>query len=245
MVMQRLAIAPNQIQNAQITLTAEQSHYLFRVLRLQNGDRFIALNGRGQAWIAQLQETTALLGESVVLDTELPVAVTLMVAMPKGSGFEEIVRSCTELGATRFQPLISDRVLLKPSPNKIQRWRRIAAEAAEQSERSIVPVVDEPLPLAAAIQAVQSASHRYICAARQENAPSLPRALSASADAIAIATGPEGGWTRAEIDLAIAAGFQPISLGKRILRAVTAPVAALSAIAAYYETPSGYFLEKK
>jgi 16S rRNA (uracil1498-N3)-methyltransferase len=235
--MQRLAIAPSQIQEQQILLTQAQFHYLGRVLRLQTGDRFIALDGQGGAWLATLAQNTAELGETVKLDTELPVSVTLIVAMPKGSGFEEIVRQGTELGVAVFQPVTSDRTLLKPSVNKLQRWRRIAAEAAEQCERAIIPRVCDPVSLSQALQTITATETQgYIAAARSEGGLSLLQTLSPEIDAIALATGPEGGWTAAEIKDAIASGFQPVSLGKRILRAVTAPIAGMGAIAAYYES---------
>lgn len=235
--MQRLAISPSQIQDRHITLTPEQYHYLVRVLRLQTGDRFIALDGRGGAWWATLDQKNAELGEILKFETELPVAVTLIVAMPKGSGFEEIVRQGTELGVAVFQPVTSDRTLLKPSPHKLQRWRKIATEAAEQCERAIIPTIGDPVPFTEAIQRLAATpTQGYIAAARSEAVLPLITALPSEADAIALATGPEGGWTHAEIEMAIATGFQPVSLGKRILRAVTAPIAGMGAIAAYYES---------
>jgi len=234
--MQRLAIAPTQIQDGQILLTEAQFHYLGRVLRLQTGDRFMALDGRGGAWMATLGQKTAELGEVIRFDTELSVRVTLMVAMPKGSGFEEIVRQGTELGVTGFQPVASDRTLLKPSANKLQRWRRIAAEAAEQCERAIIPTICDPVSFTQALQTVaETQVQGYIATARFEGVSPLLTVLSPESQAIALATGPEGGWTAAEIQAAIASGFVPVSLGKRILRAVTAPIAAMGAIAAYFE----------
>jgi 16S rRNA (uracil1498-N3)-methyltransferase len=178
--------------------------------------------------------------------------------MPKGSGFEDIISAATELGVTSILPIKSDRTILNPSPRKLERWRRIAQEAAEQSERQIVPTIVDPLDFTSAIQqGIDSTTHRYICVARG-NVPHLLNCLpklevidqgdeqnkgdekdsskGSKRPIIAIATGPEGGWTPAEIEQAIAAGFQPVSLGHRILRAVTAPLMALSLIAASLET---------
>ena len=156
-----------------------------------------------------------------------------MVALPKGNGFDEVVRCCTELGVTCIAPVLSDRTLLHPSPQKLERWRRIAAEAAEQSERSFVPTILEPVTFNTAVTANQT-NHRYICEARGEY-PHLKKVLNTISEEIVIATGPEGGWTTQEIENALAAGFQPVSLGRRILRAVTAPVVALSLITAACE----------
>lgn len=135
--LQRIAISPFQLQSGQISLTQQQQHYLGRVLRLREGDRFIAMDGMGKWWLAQLTGEQAQVLEPLEVQTELPVSITLMVALPKGNGFDEVVRCCTELGVACIAPVVSDRTLLNPSPQKLERWRRIAAEAAEQSETVI------------------------------------------------------------------------------------------------------------
>ncbi len=251
--MQRLAIAPSQFQNQQIILTAEQQHYLSRVLRLREGDRFIAMDGLGHWWLAKLEGNQAQILEPILQpNTELPVAITLMAALPKGNGFDEVVRYSTEVGVVAIVPLVSDRTLLNPSTGKLERWRRIAIEAAEQSERQIVPTIFDPVPFATALSLAKDKN--YICVARGDSphlrdclqnkdfARSGDSKLESWADSphpqspsIVIATGPEGGWTAAETENAIASGFQPVSLGRRILRAVTAPLVALSLVAAAFE----------
>ncbi|MDB9345410.1 16S rRNA (uracil(1498)-N(3))-methyltransferase [Nodularia spumigena CS-586/05] len=231
--LQRIAIAPSQIQASLIILTKEQQHYLVRVLRLRTGDRFIAMDGKGKWWLTQLESEQAQVLETLTVETELPVTITLMVALPKGNGFDDIIRYSTELGVTCITPVLSDRTLLNPSPQKLERWRRIATEAAEQSERAFVPTILEPVSFTTAINASQ-ATHRYICEGRGDY-PHLNNVFKSDSTEIVIATGPEGGWTEAEIENAIASGFQPISLGRRILRAVTAPVVALTLISANYE----------
>lgn len=230
--LQRIAIAPSQIQANVITLGKDQQHYLGRVLRLRGGDRFIAMDGRGKWWLAQLEGEQAQILEQLSPENELPVTVTLMVALPKGNGFDEIVRYCTELGVTCIAPVLSDRTLLNPSPQKLERWRRIATEAAEQSERCFIPTILEPVPFTTAITA-SLGSHRYICEGRGDY-PHLNNLIESDTSTITIATGPEGGWTEGEISLAIASGFQPVSLGRRILRAVTAPTVAITLISAAF-----------
>lgn len=230
--LQRIAIAPSQIQANIITLGKDQQHYLGRVLRLRGGDRFIAMDGRGKWWLAQLEGEQAQILEQLSPENELPVTVTLMVALPKGNGFDEIVRYCTELGVTCIGPVLSDRTLLNPSPQKLERWRRIATEAAEQSERCFIPTILEPVPFTTAITA-SLGSHRYICEGRGDY-PHLNNLIESDTSTITIATGPEGGWTEGEISLAIASGFQPVSLGRRILRAVTAPTVAITLISAAF-----------
>lgn len=279
--LQRIALTAAQIQGQEILLTPEQQHYLSRVLRLKNGDRFIAIAPQGGWWQAVLQENKGQLLAPLAIASELPVTVSLIVAMPKGNGLEEIVRQTTELGVSEIYPVMSDRSLLKPSPQKIERWRRIAQEAAEQSERAKVPRIFAPMSFCDCLGQIaqitqiahlgqstltqeipqgaepqkyeqkynQKYNQKYICVARGDR-PHLLNSLSAlspflfNSEAyppeaypqIFIATGPEGGWTTQEVEQATKAGFQPVSLGDRILRAVTAPVVALSLVAAYLES---------
>jgi len=230
--LQRLTIAPTQIQNQKITLTPEQYHYLSRVLRLQKDDRFIAMNGQGEWWLAKLLGEQAEIIEPITIKTELPISTTLIIALPK-NGFDEVVRQITELGVTKIIPVISDRTLLKPSPQKIDRWRRIATEAAEQSERQIVPEILEPITFKNSFSLTNGT--KYICYARGNTPHLLNYLMPSSNTEITIAIGPEGGWTEKEIQEAQTAEFQTVSLGKRILTAVLAPVVALSLVAAVAE----------
>ncbi|MEG5036295.1 RsmE family RNA methyltransferase [Microcoleus sp. AT3-D2] len=265
--LQRLAVTATQICDRQIDLTREQQHYLNRVLRLQAGDQFIAMDGRGHWWSAvlEMRETGlfASIAEEIAVDRELPVEVTLMAALPKGNGFDEVVRQATELGVASIVPVTSDRTLLKPSAQKVDRWRRIAAEAAEQSERQIVPTILEPVSFDIAIKDCGQ-KYRFICVARGDNRhlwdcligsfdppqpplirggqefdPPQPPLIRGEQEreelAIVIAVGPEGGWTEGEVERASEFGFEAVSLGSRILRAVTAPIVALSLIGAVFE----------
>ncbi|MTJ47194.1 16S rRNA (uracil(1498)-N(3))-methyltransferase [Dolichospermum sp. UHCC 0259] len=231
--LQRITIHPQQVQTNQLLLTPQQQHYLLRVLRLRDGDKFIVMDGMGKWWLAKLQGEQGEILEPLEVKTELPVAITLMMALPKGNGFDEIVRCCTELGVTCIAPILSDRTLLNPSPQKLERWQRIASEAAEQSERTVVPTILPPVAFNTAIKE-NIATHRYICEARGDY-PHLQQIINKTANEIIIAIGPEGGWTNQEIEIARESGFVPISLGRRILRAVTAPIVAISLIAANFE----------
>ena len=233
--LQRLAIAFSQLQDKQILLKREQLHYLGHVLRLKEGESFIAMDGQGNSWLAALEAQQGRIIEPLEVTSELPIAITLIAALPKGNGFDEVVRCCTELGVTTIMPVISDRTILNPSPQKLERWRRIATEAAEQSERAIIPAILEPVAFSSAIATI-SANYRYLCVARGEHPHLLNAINSGQSGEIAIAIGCEGGWTGAEIDKAMDLGFQKVSLGSRILRAVTAPIVALSIVAAAFET---------
>lgn len=234
--LQRLTIQPSQLQQNQVLLTPQQKHYLLRVLRLQDGDEFISMDGMGKWWLTRLTADTAQILQPLTPKTELPLSITLMLALPKGNAFDDVVRYSTELGVSSILPVLSDRTLLNPSPQRLERWRRIAAEAAEQSERAFVPTILEPVVFNAALSEYIN-SQCYICEARGSyphliNIINLPLK---NIKEVVVAIGPEGGWTETEIATAILAKFQPVSLGDRILRAATAPIVALSLIAAACE----------
>ena len=231
----RLVVTPEQIQQDRIILDDRQQHYLLRVLRLNNGDRFIALDGAGNSWLVEIADRSARIISEIAIETELSRSLTLITALPKANGYEQVIRCCTELGVSKFIPAIAERTILKPSPNKVQRWRKIAAEAAEQSERQIVPDVVEPIKFTSAIDNTIPNQDKYICVARGD-LPTLWNCLqNRSQSEIVIATGCEGGWTETEVENAIANGFQAVSLGSRILRAVTAPIVVSSLVVAVAE----------
>jgi 16S rRNA (uracil1498-N3)-methyltransferase len=154
-----------------------------------------------------------------------------------------VVRQATELGVDKILPIVSQRTLLKPSGQKIDRWQRIAQEAAEQCERPKIPQIYPTMSLDQSLGQLPAANHGYFCVARGDS-PSLLSVVQqqismpqqtqqqnlSSGLTFVIATGPEGGWTEEEVEWAIANGFQLVSLGPLILRAVTAPLAALSIV---------------
>lgn len=260
--LQRLTVADSQHSDGRIVLTERQHHYLHRVLRLQAGDQFIAMTTKGW-WLAELQasEQLAQLLQAISVQTELPVAVTLLIALPK-NGMDDVVRQATEIGVAKIQPILSQRTLLNPSSQKLERWQRIAQEAAEQSERQFVPEVLPPLPWQQALQSWNAAQATcYLCEARGDS-PHLLNCLMQQGNhwqlagqdnreqqigndqetaapafsPMVIAVGAEGGWTQTEIEQAIDAGYQPVTLGARILRSITAPLVALSILASVIES---------
>ncbi len=239
--MQRITIDLTQIHDNYIALAPEQHHYLTRVLRLQSGGQFQAIDGTGKLYVCELIASdgravtaNAQINEIIIaLDRQLAPAIGLICALPKGNNFDDIVRACTELGVTTIYPAISDRTLLDPSPQKLSRWRKIAQEAAEQSERLAFPTIAEPQALQAIFSQIP-AGVKYLCEARGEHPHLLTCLQSGSIDntPIILAIGPEGGWTNAEIALADESGFKLVSLGRQILRTITAPIVALSIVAA-------------
>ncbi len=220
-----------QLEEQIINLSPDQLHYLKRVLRLQNGQTFIVLDGKGTTLLVSLEDKRAKILELLKQRNELSRKIHLMVALPKGSGFEDIIRSCTELGVTSFMPICTERTLLLPSQGKLDRWRKISKEATEQCEREIVPQILPPVELPVAISNLDlEIISAYLCLTRDNGIPHLGESTIPQEREILLAIGPEGGWSQREIEVFLASGFNAVSLGNRILRTVTAPLAAVAMI---------------
>jgi 16S rRNA (uracil1498-N3)-methyltransferase len=244
--LQRLVIASFQCTNHIIALTPDQQHYLTRVLRLKGGDHFLAICDETW-WLAQLEQgqTKAHLLEPVPVQTELEQPITLLAAVTKGQGFDEVVRTTTEMGISTLIPLLTAHTVMTPSPSKLERWQRIATEAAEQSCRQRVPEILAPQSFTQALAIVQTepfaAQHRLICTTDQDGIDLVQSLENLPKLGILVMVGPEGGWTPAEQAVAIAQGFLPISLGRRVLRAVTASLVVVAVLSTYLEgrSPTG------
>jgi 16S rRNA (uracil1498-N3)-methyltransferase len=147
------------------------------------------------------------------------------------------IEKATELGVARITPVIARRTekhLTQAASKRVERWRRIVREAAQQSRRSDVPLVNEPVPLKEALAMVEAGTKLLLAETEQEHSlqnqlASVPVDQSAS---VALAIGPEGGWAPEEMQLFEANGWKPVTLGPRILRAETAAIAALAVCAA-------------
>ncbi len=158
--------------------------------------------------------------------------IVLVAAIYKFDRLEWAIEKCTELGVTRIVPVIARRTdahLAAGAGKRVERWRRIAHEAAQQSRRLAVPQIDEPVKLREAL-AVEASTRLLLN--ENEQSENFRDALKKSAGAMAFAVGPEGGWTAEEIAEFEAAGWRSVTLGATILRAETAAIAALAAAAA-------------
>lgn len=226
-----------------ITLPAPIAHQAGRVLRLRPGARILLLDGSGWEYSVELIDLAAKGGTGYVVsgrpvETEPRVGITLYAAPLKGDHFSYTLQKATEIGATTFVPIITRRTVVEGAgESKVERWRRIAREAAEQSERGRIPVVAPPLRFAEACQrAVASGPALLPWEGEQRvtvNAAIAPlrEAITGTAQ-LGLFIGPEGGFTEEEIALALGAGIVPVTLGRRILRAETAAAVATTLVLA-------------
>ena len=218
------------------TLKGEQAVHLARVLRAQPGQIFdVVANGflhRAEIVSADEHEVVFTLHEELEAESALPVH--LLMAVFKFDHMEWGIEKATELGVARITPVIARRTekhLAQAAAKRVERWRRIVREAAQQSRRSDVPEVDDPVALKAALGMVSAEKKLLLAETEQEN--SLQAALASQQSAsVALAIGPEGGWTAEEMALFSESGWKHVTLGPRILRAETAAIAGLAVCAA-------------
>lgn len=215
-----------QIADRQLTIEGKKGHHLARVLRVRPGEHGTAVS-KERAYEVEVVEVR---GERVSarLLTEAPMpaepatSVTLLQAGLTNPDFDAVIEGGTQVGISRFVAVQADRSVSRPNATRLTRWHAIAESAAEQSHRGIVPVVEGPLTLSAAIDSVEGARLLVL-------EPSAARSLVGSLDgsrSYAIAVGPEGGWTGAELALLSSRGAIAVNLGPRILRARLAPIIA-------------------
>ena len=241
-----------QWDEATATSSGAQAEHMARVLRATAGMEADVVAG-GHVFHAEVAAVSAdeirfnLIAE-VQADPALPV--TLVVSIYKFDRMEWAIEKATELGVSAIAPVIARRTekhLALAAGKRVERWRRLAIEAAQQSRRSDVPAIYDPVSLSERVKASsagasESARAAYIVLAEQERTTTLRLAVE---DAVAqagiempkleIAIGPEGGWAAEEEALFDANGWRAVSLGPRILRAETAALAALAVVASFLE----------
>ena len=230
---------------ATATLVGPQAEHLARVLRAQPGMQADIVAG-GHVFHAEVAAVAAnevrfnLISE---VDADPALPVTLVTSIFKFDHMEWGIEKAAELGVAAIHPVIARRTekhLAQAAGKRVERWRRIAHEAAKQSRRSDVPLIRDPAPLAQRIQASSEATR--IVLAEQERSTTLRSAVQEAVDGaqnqmpvLELAFGPEGGWAPEEEALFDANGWRAASLGPRILRAETAAIAALAVVASFLE----------
>ena len=255
--MRRFTITPERIAGGRVAFDRGESRHLSRVLRLRSGDTVLAADGTGREYTVRLetvgeQATGTVLGVAAGA-SESPVQITLVQSVPKGDKMEAIVRAATELGVAHVVPVLTARTVVALEAgrwrDRARRWQRIAAEAAKQCGRAVIPTVSAPRPLADFL-APDEPAELQLClwegaattgepgpgadwASGQTLAASLPPSLPSGAR-IRLLVGPEGGLSRDEVESAQARGFTIVGVGPRILRTETAGPAIIAVLQARF-----------
>lgn len=218
-------------------MEGEAAHHLGRVLRAQPGQLYELSDGQ-QVRLGRIEKVTRDRVEFALLE-EIPahqpvIDVTLLLSVVKFDAFEWALEKATELGVSTVVPLAaarSEKALLAAAGKRAERWKKILAEASQQSRRVRVPEL-QVVSQAAEAFAAQNATAAKVMLSERPDAPALRQILQTepTRKQAVLAIGPEGGWTDAEYAAAQASGFREASLGKLILRTETAVVAALASI---------------
>lgn len=232
----------NSITGDEIIISGSDYNHAVNVLRLKPGERIMVSDETGNDYYCLVGNSDGLelhvhIEEKSEENHELPASVTLYQSLPKSDKMELIIQKATELGVTDIVPVESRNCIMKLEPkktaSKLARWQSIAEAAAKQSKRSIIPTVHEPMTFVEAVkQAERESNVRIIPYEDERGMAGMCEAIISflpGAD-IAVFVGPEGGYDKLEITHAINHGINPVSLGKRILRAETAAISILSLI---------------
>lgn len=230
--MHRVFVPASQIPE----ITGSDVHYLRDVLRAKVNDPIELLDGTGKIYEAKILKIEkgkiiCKIISSRRQENEPGVKVTLAQALPKARKMDFIIEKCIELGVNQIMPVLTERTVGKSA--KLDRWRRIAKEAAEQSGRAIIPEVFSLIQFADVLK-MRNQFDLVLIPWELEKGRTLKQSLRSPLlppfPHILVLIGPEGGFSQKEIELAGEAGFISISLGKRILRTETAGMAVTSAI---------------
>ena len=222
--MHRFFVDPAAMAGDRFRIPSPIAHQVLRVLRLQGGDEITLLDGLGGQVRCRLDDVWCVVLERGVAGGEPTYQLAVWQALLKGDHLEPVIRQGTEIGIARFGLFVSERCVTRDtSPRKRERLRAVAREAAEQSERGIVPPVDEPIPFAEALRAAAPGS--VLLFERHAG-----KRLTEVEPPPSVFIGPEGGFSPGEVAAAERAGVVIAGLGPRILRSETVAVAVAAAI---------------
>jgi len=220
--------------NSTLELAEAQSHYLSKVLRMQAGRELILFNGEGGEYSAEISKVhkkhiEVLVKEFSPENRQSHLSLELAIGVSRGERMDWVLQKATELGVTKITPLITERTEVKLSgeraDKKMEHWQQIIISACEQCQRNILPELSEPQNFSDWIDTCD-AELKFVLHHRNNQGFSKDK----SAKNISLLIGPEGGLDNDEIAQAVAKNFSPLTLGPRVLRTETAPVAAISLV---------------
>ena len=242
MIERRFLVAPADLEElgGSAVIRGDEHHHLRKVLRLAPDDAVSVFDGAGRGYRGLIESIEAGATRVRLTSTddravEPSFETVLAQGIPHHDRMDLVIQKCTEIGVSRVIPIVAERSVMRPATDgnwkRLTRWRRVAAEAARQSGRLKVPVVEEPVGWGPFLGAISSApGQTRLILDPEGDSITRPTGLSpehAGRSAL-IAVGPEGGWTEREAALGIERGFLPIVLGPRVLRTETAGIVAVA-----------------
>jgi len=232
----RCFVATPLSTGAEIALPDSAAAHLVRVLRLREGDECVLFNGDGHDYAARIvaagkREVRAAVASKSEARNESPLRIVLLQGIARGEKMDLILQKATELGVAAVVPVNSERSEVKlgaeRAARRVEHWRNVIVAACEQSGRATIPELSAPASLADAVRSVQATLKLTLDPEGEHALSSLP---APSPPSVAVAIGPEGGWSPRDRERLKSAGFGGLRLGPRILRTETAGLAAIAAL---------------
>ena len=249
MTRRRFYAPPGAFTADVVLLSEEESRHLRDVLRLRAGDEARVFDGEGREFACVVAEPGGRRGAARLEvrgaveppSPESPLELTLAVALLKGEKFDLVVQKACELGAARVVPVETKRADVRvrdprDAQRRVERWRRLALEAAKQSGRARVPAVEEPTPFTLFVESASRIYEARVLFAEGGGTPldSLKTESGGRPSMLVALVGPEGGWDDEEVAHARAHGWHVVTLGGRTLRAETAAIAVCALLQHLY-----------
>ncbi len=235
--MHKFFVSEEAVTDGIITLSGDDAHHISFSLRMKTGDKIKASTPDGIEHLCSLTDfsgetVTAKIENSERSSSESPCVITLFQALPKGDKLETVIQKAVECGASLIVPFQSRFCISKPKDceKKLDRWNRIALEAAKQCGRGIVPKVMLPLSYSDAVSMAAGSELSVFCYENERSRLLGDVLREGDPKSISVMVGPEGGFSSDEVSFAEEKGLTVTGLGKRILRCETAPIFVLSAI---------------
>jgi 16S rRNA (uracil1498-N3)-methyltransferase len=220
--------------NSTLELAEAQSHYLGKVLRMQAGRELILFNGEGGEYTADIsavskKAVTVNVKDFLADNRQSHLQLELAIGVSRGERMDWVLQKATELGVTKITPLMTERTEVKlggeRADKKLEHWQQIIISACEQCQRNLLPELSAPQNYAEWVK-ICDADFKFVL--HHRDSKKLPQ--DKTTQSVALLIGPEGGLDDDEIAQAIAQNFAPLTLGPRVLRTETAPVAAISLV---------------
>ncbi|OEF96234.1 16S rRNA (uracil(1498)-N(3))-methyltransferase [Desulfuribacillus alkaliarsenatis] len=244
--MQRYFVDGNRINNNNITIDGDDAKHIIKVMRSEIGDKVICVSPEGDNYITEIinfdkNQVKLTVVEQIQDDNEPTINITLYQGLTKADKFEWIIQKGTEIGITSFVPVEMKYSVAKwdasKGEKKLERWQKIAKEAAEQSHRSKVPAISSALTFPQLLKSVSKHSLTMLAYEKSEHSQGIFALLKQHPEIkdFAIIIGPEGGVSEQEKLQAVNAGVKLINLGPRILRTETAGIVAATGVLFYHQ----------
>ena len=225
------------ISDTSVRIVGDDVKHISKVLRMRENEQITVCDKCGNDYDCIIMSISS---DAVIANIqskypntqEPPIHITVYQGLPKSDKMDYIVQKCIELGACRIVPVDTKRVISKPKDidKKISRWQKIAEEAAKQCGRGIIPRISPLMKFGDALKEMSKDGSISIMPYECERVSRLKDALNKKCDTINILIGPEGGFDETEVLSAKDAGLTTVTLGPRILRTETAPIAACAAV---------------